>query len=144
MRHDHFPEGPAKTQRQALDLLERATSDLPLDLHSIVAGSVRRGRIRRRHRRIRTTVAAAAVVASLGVGGNVLAGGIAPMAMDAPSSGASEGAPAIFAVSEEVFPLIVARAAGIDDVTERLHGERYDSFDGTDGTWVRPSVWTGR
>jgi hypothetical protein len=57
-------------------LLDRATSDLVPDIDRLVEGGVRRGRIRRRRRRIGTTLAAAAVVGVVGVIG--VAASLAP------------------------------------------------------------------
>ncbi len=134
------------TQREALDLLERATSDLPLDLHSIVAGSVRRGRIRRRHRRIRTTLAAAAAAGAVGLGVAVMplgGGGGGEVAIE-PTVGPSETtapSPSIpaartFSASAKDFPYIVARLADIEDVEGPLRTPDYPFVDDATGHWI--------
>jgi len=55
-------------------LLDRVTSGLVTDVDRLVEGGVRRGRIRRRRRRIGTTLAAAAVVGIIGVAASLAPG----------------------------------------------------------------------
>lgn len=61
-------------ETNTIALLDRATSDLVPDIDRLVEGGVRRGRIRRRRRRIGTTLAAAAVVGVIGVSASVAPG----------------------------------------------------------------------
>ena len=76
------PAMPAETLSRAQtilpqlsDLLERATRDLTPDLEALVAGGVRRGRIRQRRRRVASTVAGAATaVLVVAVGWQVVGG----------------------------------------------------------------------
>ncbi len=133
------------TQREALDLLERATDDLPLDLEGVVTGGVRRGRVRRRNRRVRTTLAAAAVVGAVGLGVTLLplggSGGgdgsevaveptVGPSQTTAPPSSAPS--PRVFTAPAKDFASIVAGLAGIQDVEGPLTEPPYGVADGPD------------
>lgn len=138
------------TERDAHDLLVRATDDLPVELGRLVAGGLARGRTRRRRRTLGTTLLAAAVVACVGVGGAVLVPGDepsrSPIATEptptatSPTPAPSPTAPVIagepeLAVAAADFPSVVAGLAGIVDVEGPLMDSPYGVADGPD-EWI--------